>query len=147
MDILEIDDSPISITKPFALDDHSDLLNLFVPIGHAPKGRFHFALFFDKTLDWEYLEIDQESEYKHSSDCIQYLIKSIEDKVIGSLFIVNGRKLNFTHTHCSIIDSDLTETMVIQEYNAGGCVVYHDNEDTFLVIPHNPRINQFMVLS
>jgi hypothetical protein len=146
-DLSQYGDSPVSLSKPFALDDHSDQLNLFVPLGNAPKGRFHFALFFDKTLDWEELEIDPDSEAKHGSDFIQYLIRSIEDKIIGSLFVVNHRKLTFNHTHCSIIDSDLNEAMAILVDNLGGTVVYHDNEESFLVVPYNPRINQFMVLS
>lgn len=139
--------SPIqSLAKSFSIDSDSVFLNIFIALGNAKKGRYHFVIFHDTTLDYDELMVLEDTEKRYSSDCIQYLIQSHEEKTIGSLFVVNSRKLNFDSNKCSIIDSDIEQNFAQSDTALGGACVFGDKEDTFLIIPENPNTNPYMVL-
>lgn len=139
-------ESPLQgLDKPFSVDSDSVIENIFIPLGHASKGRYHFMIITDTTLDYDELVALKDTEKRYSSDCIQYLIQSVEEKIIGSLFIVNARKLNFNHNYCSIIDSDIEQDFEMSEESLTGACVFGDKEDTFLIIPETPNTNPYTV--
>lgn len=132
---------------PFALDSalcSSVVPNVFIPLGHAPKGRYNFVLFTDTCIDYQELQALSDTEQRFSSDCVHYLLRSPE-KVIGVLVDVNFKKLTFSDSYCSITDSDSTELFGQLEDSLPGVIVFSDGEGTFLMVPESPNVNQYTV--
>jgi hypothetical protein len=139
--------SPVtSLSKPFKFDRDMFFKNIFIDLGLSSKGRHHFVLFTSSTLNFEEIQIIEDTKRVYSSDCIQYLIKGIENKVLGCFFEVNSRKLNFDSSHCNIVDSELEEDFAVTNDSSGGVYVFSDNEESFLLIPENPNTSRYVVL-
>lgn len=130
----------------FSFDSDMFFENIFIRLREAPKGRYNFVLFTKRTLDFSSIRIVEDTKRVYSSDCIHYLIKGIEDKVIGSFFDVNSKKLVFDESKCTIIDSECEEPFVSVIDSMGGVYVFTDNEESFLLIPETPNINKYVVL-
>lgn len=138
--------SPLKdINKTFSLQQEPEL-NTFVNLGLAPNGRQHIALFYNSTLDYKDLTILVDTKMQHSVECVQYLIESDEETVVGSLFIVNAKKLILKQSSMTILDSTLSEMLQLKTESFGGTYAYSDNEGSLLLVPDTPNINKFVVL-
>ena len=141
--------SPVTdLEKPFSIA--SSLLpvelNTFIELGKGPKGRIHFVLFYDKPIGYDYLQLVTDTAMVHSTECIQYTIKSSEGRPVGSFFDTNAKKTRIAQDRVTVIDSDLTEMVSINHESFSGVFVYTDREDSFLLIPESPNINKYMVI-
>lgn len=146
MDLPEIKSPVRKLDSMFAVRGDDSILNTFIPLGKAPKGRYHFAFFYKDTVDWGQLEIDQDSVIEHNGSFTQYLVKSIEGIHIGSLLVVNPRRCLFAPYKLAIKDKDTTtEFSCMGESGTGGILVYNDTSGNSVAIALTTRKNSFLV--
>lgn len=137
--------SPIrSMHKPFSIDP-VDAINEFVDIGNAGKGRQHLLFFTTSLIDYQDLEILVDTRKTYSAELVQYLVRSQDGQVCGSLFEINKNKLEFKPHALAVIDSDLEQSFALEPSSFGGVLVISDQESSFLVIPENPNTNKYVV--
>ena len=104
-------------------------------------------LFFPGAVPNTDLHLDLDSKRVYSPECLFYPILNPVATVVGSLYVVNKKKLNFSPTMFYVREtSELGQMEGEQLQGLGGTLVYSDEEQNVLVIPALPIVTDLTVL-
>lgn len=104
-------------------------------------------LFFPTALNDTELHLDIETKKSFSSECDFYPILNSVNNIVGSLFVVNRKKLNFSPLMFYVREtSDISNMEGEQIQGVGGTYVYCDEEKNVLVVPADPVVTDLTVL-
>lgn len=116
----------------------------FVNIG-TEKGRTQI-LFLGTSTQSE-LCVDKSNVIKWSSECVQYIVTSTAGRHIGSLFVVNSRKVNFNHIFFYVREfTDFGTMQPVQTEGLGSVFVFRDEHRNVLVMPASPVVTPLIVV-
>ncbi len=119
-------------------------INQFVSIG-TEKGRTQI-LFLGSTTKSE-LSVDTSKVIKWSAECVQYVVVTLAGRQIGSLFVVNSRKVNFDHICFYVREyADFGTMQPVQTEGLGSVFVFRDEHRNVLVMPANPIVTSLIVV-
>lgn len=105
------------------------------------------AILFLRTSPVGEVHVDKDSLKAYSAECHHYLINNLVGDVIGSLFIVNNKKMNFNPTHFYVRENVKLEQMSgHQTEGLGGVFIYSDDEGGIVVIPAHPPLTNLVVV-
>lgn len=118
--------------------------NQFVSIG-TERGRTQILYLGESTKSE--LCIDTQNIIKWSSECVQYIVTSVSGRHIGSLFVVNAKKVNFNHSFFYVREYNEFATMQpVQTEGVGSVFVFRDEHMNVLIMPSSPVVTNLIVV-
>lgn len=133
--MIPLDGSQFTVSVP---------IGQFITIG-TEKGRTQILFLGSVTKSG--LSIDTSKVVKWSSECVQYIVVSSAGRQIGSLFVVNSRKVNFDHIYFYVREHTEFGTMQpVQTEGLGFVFVFRDEHRNVLVMPANPIVTSLIVV-
>lgn len=104
-------------------------------------------VFFPNNLRDTELHLGMEAKKSFSSECDFYPILNSVNNIVGSLYVVNRKKLNFSPLMFYVREtSELSNMEGEQVQGVGGTFVYCDEEKNVLVVPAEPIVTDLTVL-
>lgn len=128
-------------SDPFKLNVQS---KIFVKLASPRRTQI---VFFPNALPKTDMYLDIEGKKAYSSECVFYPILNSVSAIVGSLYIVNRKKLNYTPTMFYVRETAELGTMEgEQTQGVGGTLVFSDEERNVMVVPSTPVITDLTVL-
>jgi hypothetical protein len=89
--------------------------------------------------------VDQDP-IKVTAECQQFLVRSHNNSIVGSVLKINRNRLVFNSTHLSVVEHRDKGTMECITPNGVGCLLfYKDDKSNLLIVPLNPLITDLVV--
>lgn len=111
------------------------------------RGKNCQILFLPTDTDTTHVCIDTENPIRISSECQMYAINNALGTCVGSLFLVNKKRINFEPRFFYVRETEAFSTLSTKaQTGLGGVYAYVDKDYNVMVTPALPTITDYVVL-